>query len=86
MASNPGQLVITDEVAAVRKEAQRLTSQGVDIIIAVGHAGFRKDMDIAKNIPEVDVVVGGHTNTFLFNGKYKSPNVLKYKYKNTMSF
>ncbi|XP_064119251.1 snake venom 5'-nucleotidase-like [Macrobrachium nipponense] len=67
--SSPGKLDITDEVKAVREEAKRLKSQGVDIIIALGHAGYRKDIMIAQEVGEVDVVVGGHTNTFLYTGK-----------------
>lgn len=27
------------------------------------------DKEIAKNCPEIDVVVGGHTNTFLYTGQ-----------------
>ena len=29
-------------------------------------------IEIAKNVPDVDVVVGGHTNTFLYNGTQPS--------------
>lgn len=59
---------ITDEVEGVRKEAERLKKEGVNILIAVGHAGYRKDMEMAEQVPDIDVVVGGHTNTFLWNG------------------
>ncbi|XP_042861628.1 LOW QUALITY PROTEIN: 5'-nucleotidase-like [Penaeus japonicus] len=68
MIANPGKIRVTDEVQAVRKEAQRLKNEGVDIIIALGHAGFKKDMEIAREVEEIDVVVGGHTNTFLYTG------------------
>ena len=44
----------------------------MNIIIAVGHSGFEKDQEIAKNVPDVDVVVGGHSNTFLYNGQSPS--------------
>ena len=40
----------------------------MNIIIAVGHSGFKKDKEIAKQVPLVDVVVGGHSNTFLYTG------------------
>ena len=59
-----------DEVKGVRDEAERLKQQGVNILIAVGHAGYLKDMEIAEKVPDIDVVVGGHTNTFLWNGTY----------------
>ena len=49
-------------------EAKRLyEKEGIRILIAVGHAGYEMDMEVAK-VPYVDVVVGGHTNTFLYKG------------------
>lgn len=57
-----------DEVESVRKEAARLKNLGVNKIIALGHAGIETDIQIAKNVEDVDVVVGGHSNTFLYNG------------------
>lgn len=66
--SSPEGVKILDEIEGVRSEAERLKSQGVDILIAVGHAGYLKDMEIAQSVPDIDVVVGGHTNTFLYNG------------------
>ena len=47
----------------------------MNIIIAVGHSGFKKDMEIAKHVPLVDVVVGGHSNTFLYTGTPPSNEV-----------
>ncbi|XP_050733908.1 snake venom 5'-nucleotidase-like [Eriocheir sinensis] len=81
MISNPGLIDIHDEVVAVRKEARRLRQEeGVDIIIALGHAGFAKDLEIARDVEEVDVVVGGHTNTFLYTGKNPSTEEKKGEY------
>ena len=57
-----------DEVQSVNQEAQKLKSQGVKILIALGHAGFDIDKRIAENVPDIDVVVGGHSNTFLYTG------------------
>ncbi|KAK4026090.1 hypothetical protein OUZ56_015113 [Daphnia magna] len=59
---------VFDEIQGVREEAERLKKDGVNILIAVGHAGYLKDMEIAEQVPDIDVVVGGHTNTFLWNG------------------
>ena len=49
-----------DEIESIQKEAKKLTDSGVNIIIAVGHAGFVKDKEIAEKVPQVDVVVGGN--------------------------
>lgn len=56
------------QIDAIKAESERLDSQGVNIIIALGHSGYETDKQIAKEVPLVDVVVGGHTNTFLWNG------------------
>lgn len=57
-----------NEVEAIKREAKTLTSQGCNIIIALGHSGYETDQQIAEQVEEVDLVIGGHTNTFLFNG------------------
>lgn len=37
------------------------------VIIALGHSGFDMDKTVAKMCPDVDLVIGGHTNTFLYS-------------------
>jgi len=64
----PENLEFLDEIESIQREAKKLTDSGVNIIIAVGHAGFVKDKEIAEKVPQVDVVVGGHSNTFLYTG------------------
>lgn len=66
--SKPEKVTFSDEVEAVRREVANLTAQGVDKIVCVGHAGYEKDKRIAQEVVGVDVVVGGHTNTFLYTG------------------
>ena len=38
-------------------------------IIALGHAGYNLDKELAAAVEGVDVVVGGHTDTFLYTGE-----------------
>ena len=45
---------------------RRLKADGVDIIIALGHSGYEIDIQLAENIVELDLVVGGHSHTFLY--------------------
>ncbi|KAH8316327.1 hypothetical protein KR067_005184, partial [Drosophila pandora] len=58
-------LVFYDEIPSINAEAKKLKSQGINILIAVGHSGYKTDQEIAKNCPEVDVVVGAHSHTYL---------------------
>ncbi|CAG0879741.1 unnamed protein product [Cyprideis torosa] len=56
---------------AVHKVAEELTRQGVDIIIALGHTGYIEyDLELARSVPNIDLVVGGHSHTFLWDGQW----------------
>ena len=67
-------ITFTDELEAVQTEAKRLKAQGVKIIIASGHSGYHIDKLMAEKIEELDVVVGGHSHTYLFtSGVGKDP-------------
>ena len=46
----------------------KINDPSVNIFIAVGHAGFDVDQMVAKEVDEIDIVVGGHSNTFLYTG------------------
>ena len=64
--SSPGENVIfQDEIESLQADADALTAQGVDIIIALTHVGLAKDLEIAAKVKGVDVVVGGHSHTYL---------------------
>lgn len=61
-------LVFEDEIAALQPEVDKLKTLNVNKIIALGHSGFEVDKLIAQKVKGVDVVVGGHSNTFLYTG------------------
>jgi 5'-nucleotidase len=48
------------------KNLQIKHGNSLNIFIAVGHSGIKKDKEIAAKIEELDIVFGGHANTFLF--------------------
>ena len=69
-ADNFKNIEIKDVLSSVRSEVTKLQGQGVDIIIASGHAGIDVDKEIAK-IEGIDVVVGAHTETFMYTGLFR---------------
>ncbi|XP_029900236.1 5'-nucleotidase [Myripristis murdjan] len=76
LLSVPGpHLKFEDEVKALQVQVDKLETLGYNKIIALGHAGFDVDQDIAKRVRGVDVVIGGHTNTFLYTGTPPSTEV-----------
>ena len=50
-----------------QEQVDQLTAEGVNKIILVTHIGYGADLQVAQGVRGVDVVVGGHTNTFLSN-------------------
>lgn len=68
-------LNFTDTIKSVQREVDRLKARGVNIIIGLGHVGYQTDIEIAKAVTGLDVIVGGHTNTFLYNGEPPSNDV-----------
>lgn len=66
--SSTGNLTILDEIPSIQAEATRLTNDGVNVLIALGHSGYIVDQQIAMQIPEIDLVVGGHSHSFLYTG------------------
>uniref|UniRef100_A0A0C9RXV0 apyrase n=2 Tax=Fopius arisanus TaxID=64838 RepID=A0A0C9RXV0_9HYME len=61
-------LIFLDEVETVNLEAEKLKREGVDIIIVLSHCGINVDRIMAANCPLIDVIVGGHSHTFLYSG------------------
>jgi 5'-nucleotidase len=72
---NPGALTFPDWIKTARDVARRLRAEGADVVICMSHGGVREpktgpitegdDIDLARAVPEIDVVVGGHTHTFM---------------------
>jgi len=62
--SNPGDgVTFTDPIVAAQTAVKDLTAQGANKIIALTHIGFPQDLQLARQVPGIDVVIGGHTHT-----------------------
>lgn len=67
--TNVGKLRFYNESESVKKEAAKLKAQGVNIIIVLSHCGYDIDQIIAAHGgPDISVIVGGHTHSFLYTG------------------
>ena len=54
-----------DRAAALQRAAAELEKAGVSHIIAVTHVGYEADRALARAVPAIDVIVGGHTHSVL---------------------
>jgi 2',3'-cyclic-nucleotide 2'-phosphodiesterase (5'-nucleotidase family) len=48
-----------------RQLAGYLRSTGCDVVVVLSHQGFTHDVELARLVPEVDIIVGGHSHTIL---------------------
>ena len=61
----------TDPILAARRAATELRERGCDLVICLSHLGHfsrgdrPSDPAIAREVPEIDIVLGAHSHTFL---------------------
>ncbi len=71
--SSPGDKVkFSDPIETAQKYAKELESKGVNIIILLSHLGYNRDQELAKKVAGIDIIVGGHSHTFLANNNKKA--------------
>jgi len=65
--SSPGvNVVFEDPVTSLQAAVDELTDLGVDKIIALTHQGYDQDLALAEAVSGVDVIIGGHSHTFIY--------------------
>ncbi|MBF7689092.1 bifunctional metallophosphatase/5'-nucleotidase [Acinetobacter rathckeae] len=65
-ASQPNaDTVFAEEIATAQAQIDQLKAQGVDKIILQTHVGYERDLNIATQLNDVDVIIGGDSHTLL---------------------
>lgn len=57
----------TDPIAAAQTSISALKQQGINKIIALTHIGFENDVTLARQVPNIDIIIGGHSHTSVGN-------------------
>jgi 5'-nucleotidase/UDP-sugar diphosphatase len=55
-----------DQHETARQMVDELKGQGADVIVCLSHSGVDEDRQLARAVPGIDVIVGGHSHTALF--------------------
>jgi 5'-nucleotidase len=50
---------------AIPREAQALKAAGADLIVVVSHMGIDEDKEMARQFPDIDIILGGHHHVAL---------------------
>jgi 5'-nucleotidase len=82
LAKNHKGVTYSDPIERVAPIVERLRSQEkADLVIGISHLGYKfetepekvSDLKVAKAVPEIDFIVGGHTHSFM-----KEPEIVKH--------
>jgi 5'-nucleotidase len=57
----------TDPIAAAKASVSALKQQGINKIVAITHIGFENDVTLAQKVPDIDIIIGGHSHTSVGN-------------------
>ena len=52
---------------SVSREVRKLKKQGVNIIVVLSHIGLSADKKLARAVPDIDIIVGGHSHSLFIN-------------------
>ncbi|THB63542.1 MAG: hypothetical protein D6E12_16695 [Desulfovibrio sp.] len=70
IVSNPGEhvAVLSDYAAVAREVVRELEAESVDVIVALAHIGLGSGRDLARAVPEIDVICVGDDVTLVERG------------------
>jgi 5'-nucleotidase len=75
--SSPGPVRFSKAAPAVAKAVRELAEQGVRTVIVLSHLGYAEDVALAKSVPGIGVIVGGHSHSLLGQADAFAPLGLK---------
>jgi len=61
-----GDMQFLDQHEAARQAVDELKEQGANVIVGITHSGVDEDRELAREVPGIDVIVGGHSETALY--------------------
>jgi len=64
--ASPEPVTFEHYLDAAKRAVQQLKDQGADVIISVNHSGLIEDQKLAREVIGIDVIVGGHFHTPLY--------------------
>jgi 5'-nucleotidase len=70
--SLPTDLVHTDPAITARELIPGLRAQGAEMIIALCHQRGQHDMRLAKEVPEIDIILSGHDHHYRHSKVHKT--------------
>ena len=58
-------VIYQDPIAVSNEIAEQLKEEGCDVIVCLSHLGIQMDEKLVANTRNIDVILGGHSHTFM---------------------
>jgi 5'-nucleotidase/UDP-sugar diphosphatase len=67
VTGDTGDVQFLDQHQTARQMIDELEEQGADVIVALSHSGVDEDRELARKVSGIDIIIGGHCHTALFD-------------------
>jgi 2',3'-cyclic-nucleotide 2'-phosphodiesterase (5'-nucleotidase family) len=78
-----GAVLIDDPAAAVRRTLEAIDGKA-DVVVLLSDLGLEKDRQVARDIPGIDFILGGHDGRFLRWAEHEGDTYILQSYKKGM--
>lgn len=58
-------IVVADPAETVQQVIDKLKGHNIDLFVVVSHIGIGLDKKLAEAVPEIDLIIGGHSHTYM---------------------
>jgi len=58
-------LSVKETATRMQNEIDELKKQGINKIIVLSHSGYNTDVELAKSVEGIDIIIGGHTHDLI---------------------
>ena len=65
LSKNIEGLEVLDPAVKTREIIKKLKKDGIEFFVAVTHQGMKRDLALAEAVPELDLIIGGHSHTYV---------------------
>ncbi|MGA8848788.1 MAG: bifunctional UDP-sugar hydrolase/5'-nucleotidase [Dehalococcoidia bacterium] len=76
LIGDAGDVQFLDQYETARQAVAELKEQGANVIVDISHSGVGEDRELARAVPGIDVIVGGHSHTTLFKPVLQGDTVI----------
>ncbi len=65
VTSDSGDIDFPDQHETAREQVALLNNEGADVIVLLSHSGEDEEIELAKAVPGIDLIIGGHSHSLL---------------------